>query len=401
MKSLYNVFIIILIASIAASSLEAIDPSEFEFEGSTQLLVMGRDYGGDVKGDSTSVSMTLEARARLSDAISIDGQFLHVQNLDESGRPDAAYWLSNDTTTVLNELYFDWDLSRSGAGDTRIQLGRQIPAYEFFGSYKIRHKEQSLEGVVLKTKAAKELSLDFGHIERFSTWACREGGPSTVTSEFMDLSERLGFGGGDNGVQFVSAKLSQDESFDLTAYDYFANDFYNNAGLKAVWTFADTNSGSSWAVSGHYIQQDGESGGNMAEHDARSLEMNLSYKQGDLTLDAGWTRIEDGSSLAAPFRTSYLIDPSLLWYTNQYESGTDSVHLKSVYKRDAWTFVALLIEASHEDDRKEREYDVVVKYAFENNVWIAFKGGYGQRSFEGNLPDEDATDLRLFIGHSF
>ncbi|EDY84467.1 hypothetical protein VDG1235_4098 [Verrucomicrobiia bacterium DG1235] len=375
--------------------------AEVKMGGSTQLLVMGRDYGGDAKGESATVALTLEGRSQLSESVLVGGQLLHVQNLYENGKDDAGYWLSNDTTSVLNELYVDWDLERIGFGDTNVKIGRQTAGYDFFGTYKVRQKEQAFEGLVVKTKVRDGVSLDVGHIERYSTWSCREDGPSALTGEFRDLSERLGFDGGDKGVQFASASWERGDAMSFTVYDYFADSLYNNAGVKAAYSFGGERRDAFWTVSGHYIQQDGDSSGKMPGHDADSLELNLRYEKGGLTLDTGWTHISDGSSLLVPFRTSYVIDATLLWYTNQYEAGTDSLHLKAAHKMGKWTLVGVLVGAQHEDEREEQELDVVVKYAFENNVWVAFKGGYGRRDFAGDRREQEGTDLRLFVGYGF
>ncbi len=370
-----------------------------DIEGSALFLAMGRDYGGDNKGESASASIRLSASSQLAESVALRAEYLRVENLWENGREGAPYWLSNDNISLLNEFHLDFDLARAGLSKSKLQIGRQLVSYDFFAPYKVRHKAQSMEGLVFKTSAIDGISLDIGHIERYSSWPCREGGTSALNSEFMSISERLGFAEGDSGVQFVSAKWKQGDAWDFSVYDYYVNEFYNNAGLKVAYALRNANRTGDWIVSWHVVSQSGE--GYMSTHEADAMELNLRYKLGGLTLDSGWTHVANASSLAVPFRTSFAIDATLLWYTSQFEAATDSLHLKMAYKKGAWALVGVLVDAKHADDRREQECDLVVKRSFENGLWAAFKGGYGHRDFADFRDSERATDLRLFVGYDF
>ena len=386
----------VLFGAIALNALEAAktNANEWTLKGSTQFLAMGRDFGGANRGNSGSVSVTVDAGYSISESLSLGGQLVHAQRLWESD-PQWAYKLSNDTATSLNELYAAFEASPSAS----IKLGRQIVDYDFFPTYKIRHKAQAIEALVVKSELADGLSLDLGHIERYSAWPSREGAFFALDSSFRDFSDRndpTRAPGGDDGVQFVSAKWDVDKSLSITAYDYYAGGFYNNLGLKGVYSFAPNSDGSTWSASGHFIKQDGNG---VTDQDAFASELNLRYKKGSLTLDTGWTHIANDDDLQVPFRTSFVIDTELLWYTNQYDAGTDSLHFKGTYKFDRWSFVGIFVEAEHANGDDAREFDLIVKRTFENSVWAAFKGGYGDRELNG--VDQHASDLRLFVGYDF
>ncbi|MBK1876926.1 hypothetical protein [Pelagicoccus mobilis] len=380
---------------------QGVSSAELKIDGSMLMLAMGRDYGGEVEGESVSASLTLDFESDLSDALRVGAQLLHVERLDESGIVDAGYWLSNDSTSEVNELYLDWKLVGFGSGSSRLKIGRQSAGFDFMPSYKVRHKSQAFEGIRFETKVANGVALDFGHVERCSSWSCREGGPSTVNADFIDFSERLGFGGGDRGVQFASAAWEVNDALRISGYDYYADGFYNNMGGKLAYRLPRTEAEGDWIVSAHFVRQDGMSGGAMSAHEADMLELNLRRQVGGLTLDTGWAHVGRGSDLAAPFRTSFVIDATLLWYTEQYAAGSDSLYLKSVYRTGPWTLVGVLVGAFHANDKESQEFDTVIKYAFENDVWVAFKGGLGRRRFDEGAPGQDATDLRLFVGYSF
>ena len=367
---------------------------------SAQTLVMERDFGQGVEGSSASASLTLDLQWDATERLQFDGQFVQVNQLYQRGRSDAAYWLSNDDMSLLNGVSLAYDFSHSVNTVSVIKLGRLADSYDFFPAYKVRHKAQAFEGVVWKGKLANGVAVDAGHIERFSSWSCREGGPSAVTSDFLTMSDRFGRGTSDSGVQFVSSSY-QSGKYSLTGYDYYADDFYNNVGFKCSRTFESGDGKGVWSVQFHYDRQDGVSDTWMPDHEADCMELGFGYKQGGLSWDAGWTRIGSSGSLLVPFRTSHAVDATLLWYTNQFEADTSSFHWKGTFKKGPWVFYSMLLQADHVD-RSEREMDVVVKYSFENRFWLAFKGGYGERYFDAaGRDDQWARDLRLFSGISF
>lgn len=380
---------------------EGLETGAHSVKISLQSLVMGRDFGNNNHGSSGSVSATVDFNWRPVERLELDGQFVQVNQLYQKGRGDAAYWLSNDDETVLNGLSVKYDFSDEMDRSSVLKLGRVLDHYDFFPSYKnARHKVQAFEGAVWKGKLAEGLTLDVGHIERYSSWSSREGGPSPVNGDFITLSERLGRVGSDSGVQFLSSSYNAGR-YSLTAYDYYAKNLYNNFGIKVSRVLSPADAEGEWSARFRYDRQDGDSGGFFAGHEADAIEATIGFKKDSYFWNAGWTHIGSSASYLAPFRTSHEIDMSFLWYTNQYEAGTDSFHWKGVYKKKGWVFYGLLIHADHLN-REESEVNVVIRRIFDNNVWLALFSGYGQRKFDDvTLDDAWGRDLRFYAGYSF
>ncbi|GAB5559801.1 MAG: hypothetical protein SynsKO_14480 [Synoicihabitans sp.] len=379
-----------------------VEPADrFSVEASWQSLVMERDFGDDVQGASGAASLMLDFSWQSLQRIVLNGQFVHAARFFEEGRSEAAYWLSNDDSSVLNELALTVDLGTEANRTSRLRLGRLRETYDFFPSYKnARHKVQAFEGLVWQTEFGEELTIDLGHLERFSSWSSRKGGPSRVNSDFITLTERLGESGSDTGVQFLSADLKNGRSI-FTVYDYYSHDFYNNLGLKMSRSLGDPDHASTWKINLRYDWQRGLSGGLRPEHDASAVELTLGYQHGGFSWNAGWTRVGSRNSFLAPFRTNYEIDMSLLWYTNQFEADTNSFHWKGIWKRNSWILYGLLISAEH-SDRRENEANMVVRHTFGNGMWVALFGGYGSREFDRAARDDQwARDLRLYFGQTF
>lgn len=390
-----------LLSLPTALNSEGLEQGTHSVSLSAQTLVMGRDFGKKNQGSSGSVSATVDFAWRPSERLELDGQFVQVNQFYQEGREDAAYWLSNDDLTVLNGLSLKYDFSSEADGSSTLRFGRLLDHYDFFPSYKnARHKVQAFEGVVWKEKLAEGLRLDIGHIERYSSWSSREGGPSPVNGDFITLRERLGAGGRDSGVQFLSASYESGK-YSLTAYNYYAKGLYNNFGFKVSRVLSPDDAEGEWTVRFRYDRQDGDSGSFLAGHEAEAYEATVGFKKGSFFWNAGWTHIGSSASYLAPFRTSHEIDMSFMWYTNQYEAGTDSFHWKGVYKKKGWIFYGLLIHADHVN-REESEANVVIRRVFENNVWFALFGGYGQRKFDDVVLDDGwGRDLRFYAGYSF
>lgn len=384
------------IASLFAA--DAAQP-EIDLDLSSTLLVMGRDYGGGVNGSAGAASLTLAAKSDLTEDLTLGLKAVRVETLFEEGREDAAYWLSNDTSTSLSEAFLSYRFTSPFIEDALVTLGRKELSYPFLPAYKVRHQAQALEGAFAAARVNKRLSIDVGHIERYSSWPSRQDGPSRLDTDFRKLGERVGQPSVRSAVQFVSTSFGSDR-LSLQAYDYYANALYNNLGLKATYAVPTEENDGQWFLSAHAINQDGDNGGALATHSASSLELNLRYKRGAITLDTGWTRIARSDSLLTPFRTSYVNDATLLWYTNQFEAGTQTYHAKAVYSKNPWTLVAVFVQASHLDRRAESEIDLVAKRKLSEKLSVCVKAGYGRCVFdESNRHHTSATDLRLFVDY--
>lgn len=390
----------LFILAVATTSHAANDDrGKIDIDLSSTLLVMGRDYGSGISGTSGSASVSISAKSALSSELALGLKGVLVQNIFEDGKEDAAYWLSNDTSNSLTEAYLSYRTKRLGIEQAEFIAGRTEASYIFFPSYKVRHQAQAMEGVFANTKISDRASIDFGHIERFSSWPSRQNGSSSLDTSFKRIGERVGQSSTDSGVQFVSSEWNN-KGIKLNVYDYYANDLYNNAGLKFAYTLPSSDNHKKWTLSAHAIDQRGDRSGSLASHDSESLEINLRYQQDGFSLDTGWTQISRSGSLLVPFRTSYVNDATLLWYTNQFEAGTQTYHAKAVYSNKPWTLAAVLINSSHLDLRDESEIDLVAKRKMSEKLSLCLKAGYGKCVFdEAGKHHKTATDLRLFVDY--
>ncbi len=366
---------------------------------SSTLLVMGRNYGEGVSGSSASASLSIAAHSEISEQLTAGMKSVLVENIFEDGKENAAYWLSNDTSSSLSEAFLSYRFLETPFDDLQVTLGRKELSYPFLPAYKVRHQAQSLEGIFANARINESLSLDFGHIERYSPWPSRQDGASSLDTSFRKLGERVGQSSIRSGTQFVSTKLNSNR-ITLNAYDYYASELYNNLGLKVSYSLPARTGDGQWFLSAHAINQDGTNGGVLDAHSANALELNLRYKLNAFSFDTGWTRIANSSSLLVPFRTTFVNDATLLWYTNQFEAGTQTYHAKAVYSRNPWTLAAVFVHASHLDLRTESELDLVAKRSLNENLSLCLKAGYGKCVFdEENRHHKSATDLRLFVDY--
>lgn len=360
---------------------------------------MGRDYGNGLEGSSASASLSLSARSQLAENLSTGFKTVLVQNIFEDGKENAAYWLSNDTSFSIQEINIEYATNITGSDETTIRIGRTEANYPFTPTYHVRHHSQALEGIFSKTSINEHLSFDLGHIERYSSWPSRENGASSLDSTFKKIGERVGHEEIRSSVQFASAALSSN-NLKINFYDYYASALYNNAALKLSYSIPSPNKESRWTVSAHAISQEGNNGGAFDGRSTDSIELNLNYKRNSLNVDTGWTHISSAASLLVPFRTSYVNDATLLWYTNQFEAGTNTLHAKAVYSHNPWVLAAVMVHADHLDGRVESELDLVAKRKMNEKLSLCVKAGYGKRVFaEDDRRHESAVDLRLFVDY--
>lgn len=390
---------LLLLAVAATSHAENDDKGKLDIDLSSTLLVMGRNYGEGLSGSSGSASLSVSVKSALSPDLALGLRGVIVENIFEDGKDSAAYWLSNDTSQSLNEAYLNYRANGLGIERAELTVGRVVASSIFFPSYEVRHQAQAMEGVFAKTKVNDRFALDFGHMERFSSWPSRQNGSSSLDTSFKKIGERIGQSAVNSGVQFVASEWN-DKGLKLNAYDYYANELYNNAGLRIAYTLPSNDDQGKWTLSAHAIDQRGDSSGALAAHDAESLELNLRYQLRGFSFDTGWTRISRSNALLVPFRTTYVNDATLLWYTNQFEAGTQTYHAKAVYSHKPWTLAAVLVSSSHLDLRNETELDLVAKRKLNEDLSLCIKAGYGKRVFEEvDRRHNSATDLRLFVDY--
>ena len=389
-----------------------------QFSGKLQLLLLRRDFReGEPDGDanSGSIGLTLDYLSPEVHGATAGLQFIDVEKLIDSGSRDHSAgeaWLnSNSDYTTLNEVFVNLDLEPVGLPGTSLKVGRQILKLDFAPSYAIRQKAQAYEAAVLTREQQDGLSIALGHIERFSSWSSRDGRMDTMaaTVDFVDVEDTAGVDYGTRGIEFASVTWRGFPSTTITLYDFYAHDLYNTLGLKLSHTIA-AGEETAVALKCHYLGQtdvgrmDRDGAGEVRSN---MLEVAVQLKAGRLTIEPGYTTISGDAAennVRVPFRTSFTIDPELLWYTRQFDAGSDSFHLKGTYSIGSTSFYALYVMTCHEDNTgggaTDQEINGVVKHNFGASFYAAAKIGYGvQDNRDGR--DSNANDSRLFLGYTF
>lgn len=375
-----------------------------KISGKVQSLLMHRDIDDKGDGSSGTVAVTLNYLSPDFHGFTAGGQFIHSTRLFDSGSvSNAGYWLSNDDFNVLNEAWIAYDFGSMGWEKARLKVGRQIVNYDFAPTYNTRQKAQSFEAAILKFEPIEGLKVDVGHLERFSSWASRDGGSgSSWRANFIDVASAAGVSYDTDGFQFISAVYDTPGPWSFAAYDFYGHDLYNVFGAKAAYQH-ELGAAGTITLRGHWANQqdvgrmDTDGLGNISSN---IVELGVDWARNGLTLSTGAV-IVNGDRFQTPFRTSFTIDTELLWYTDQFVGETDSGYLKGVYKTGPWLFYAMFVIDQHEDDTICREIDAVVKYNFTDDVYTTVKAGYGDRKYSEKDDHPEAIDLRWFVGWNF
>lgn len=378
------------------------------FSGKLQSLLMHRDMDDSGHGTSATLAGTLNYQSPEWNGLHFGGQFIYSWLLFEDGRrmdSEPGYWLGNDEFRVLNEAYLGLDLDVLGWEGAELKLGRQVLNHDFAPTYNIRQKDQSYEGVVLTTRPMEKLTLDLGWFHKFSSWASRDGGPSSWRADFIGVERRVGVPYASHGFFFASAAYAPCEETSLAFYDFYGDDLFNVFGVKGShgWTLGGNRG--TLTLRGHWANQ--QDVGRMSRDGLGDIssnvgELGLDYASGGLSLGTGVVLVR-GDDFQTPFRTSFTIDTELLWYTMQFEGGTDSAYLKGVWKRDDWMFYAMYVASDHRCGRVCQELDVVVGRRLGEHLGVSVKAGYGDRRFPASMGGKktNALDLRGFVTWSF
>ncbi len=373
-----------------------------------QALLMHRDIDDAGEGGSTTLATTLNYRSPEWGGLHFGGQYIYSWLLyEEKSRvvPHTGYWLSNDEFSVLNEAYLGFDFGALGWDGAQVKVGRQVLNYDFAPTYNIRQKDQSYEGIVLTTRPVEHLTLDVGWFNRFSSWASRDGGPSNWRADFIDVEDRVGVPYSSRGFFFGSAVYTPCDAVSLSAYDFYGDDLFNVFGLKGAYTWKLGGNRGALTLRGHWANQRDVgrmSRDGLGDIGSNVVEIGADYASGGVTLSGGGVFIR-GDDFQTPFRTSFTIDTELLWYTMQFEGGTNSGYLKAVWKWRQWMFYAMYVASEHRCGRVCQEIDVVVKRNFGEQFHTAVKAGYGGRVMPAALggAKTEAFDFRWFLGWTF
>lgn len=398
-------------AVLGGASAALLDPLNEQgigtFSARVQVLAMERDWERttpDMRAGSVTAAAKLGYRSPEWNRLQFGAQYVHSSVLAEddngavAGSP--AYWLSNSDYNDLTELFARVMLEGVGLAGSDLTVGRQVVNYDFLPTYEIRQKPQAIEAAVLRLRGLGDFSVDLGHIERFSAWPTRTGG-TALRGDFVDVEEVIGVSYKTDGVQFLVVEYTGFENVLLRLYDYYGQDLYNNFGLRAAKTFVLSERDELMlSFHGGYQNDVGRMDTDgLGAIDVYALEGYVQWKRDSFSVLAGVLTIGGdmamGENFYTPFRTSFVIDPTLMWETRQFIGETDSVFAKAVYAKGPWKLILLGVAADHSDNTHDEEVNFIGSYSFENGFYLTTKLAWGE------MDGSEDTDIRLFAGFNF
>jgi len=414
--------------SALAGPLDALNEAGFgHFDGKLQLLAMRRQFlesGGGLDASAGTLALTLGYETPAFHGLSLGVEGIACPQLFEAGSHPAVvggeelgqgWWILNDGFHSLEHAYLDVDFSDFGLEGTKMRVGRQPLAIDFFPAYPIRQKAQAIEGLVLETGLVPGVGLKAGFFSKFSSWSTRDNGDlpagsndAALSAEFESVSEVLGLPYDSDGTLFVSADLKPAPALALTVYDVLLQDIMNVIGLKAAFAAGPATLKLHAILESSAGKFEDETGGKI---DATLLDAAVAFKLGPAALEPGYLMVAGDkaeNNFQAPFRTSLVADPLLLWYPRIFSAGAGSLYLKATSKLGAWSLYGLYVRTSHDDSTgggaTDQEVNVVVGHPLVAGVTATVKLGYGDRDNDGangGGPDASAIDTRLFLTWTF
>lgn len=355
-----------------------------------QALSMVRDYENNAPGNAYATTLglrlgyTTPELAGLSFGLVWDYvEPVHAGDSSDNGKT----LLSNGRVNLLTEAWFKYRLEGLGLTNTWIKAGRQVINGEVFRADEFRQKPRSLEAVTLTTKDIPHTALTVGHAWRLSNWI-----DDAEKWKFNDLSEVLGAAYNTRGVTWAELLYTGITNLELAAYDAYAHDIANIAGLRAKYKLADAT-----AVNGYYRHE--SDAGKGVDHRSDMAGISLEQKIGGVTLEPGYFGVYGDGLLFQETTTgiNHPLGSLMLIYTGQFAGDSDTFYLKTTTKVGKTALYALYSYTWNDLLPYDgQELNVVVKQPITDRFSVALKVGAGYRDMDSQS-NTFATDTRLFI----
>ena len=380
--------------------------------GQVQFLWMGRDRnnsGEPNDNHGASTALTINYVSPEFEGLTLGVQYIHAEEMWEGGTNNqphgAAYVLANDGYSLLNHAYLKYNFKHLDWKKSHVTVGRQTINENFARTYAIRHKAQAFEAIVLKLADMENLKVTLGHLERFSSWSSRKNvDTGTASNEFIDIADVMGVDYSTNGMQFIEVTTTAIPNTSINVYDYYGEDLFNTMGAKITHKIDKITLNVHAAMQRDDGRYDTDGNGDLS---SEILELSVAYKDGGLSIEPGIMMVAGNSAednYQVPFRTSFVVDPTLMGYTSPFEGGSNTAFLKTVYKWDKNLFYMLYAITDHEEQTRDasldQEIDFVVSRNFTKNFYVTIKVGFGHRD-NGSSESNWQSDYRLFIGYKF
>ena len=400
--------------------------NEIGISGKLQILMMRRQRFYDAtetEPASGTIAATLNYQSPVWSGFSFAGQYVHTERFFNGGNttnPNGeGYDILNDDFSILNRAYVEYNFEPQDLKKTYIRVGRQTMKLDFFQPYPIRQKDQAFEGVLFRTQDIGRTDIYVGHIDKFSSWSPRTNvNNGVLVNEFIDVEKVGGVPYKTEGMSFFSATCKAVEGAEFTVYDFYGYDLYNTLGAKVVYKIAGDDKKNT-KVRVHYISQrdtgdyDDASAGGPGEirSDATEIAVSFFSKKEDgstLLIEPGVFLVAGSgaeNNVQVPFRTSFVVDPELMWYTDSFAGGSATAFVKTKYTFSDNVIYVLYAATEHEAPTRggafDQEFNVVLARNFTKHCYASVKLGYGYRNNRQGLHDTKQTDFRIFLGYKF
>lgn len=386
------------------------------FSGKLQLLMMRRNFDHE-DASSGTLATTLRYLSPEKYPVQLGLSYIHTALLFEGGSlnppEDGAHRVLNDRFSILQEAYLKIKLDSLGIEDSHFTIGRKNSDYDFAPSFAIRQKPQGLEGLFLHIGQWEDVSIDLGHIERFSSWAGRNEGGDYLHYRYQKIEDviadhdNIATPDSASNMQFINIEAQPFSILDLTLYDLYGHNLYNTFGVKTALTLDSTETGS-LVWNNHYINQTdvGDYDEVLGQGlDANAWESSLQFRHNNFMIEPGIFTVLSEDALRHPMESSLTWEYTLDWFTRPNLGDSNSAFLKSTYTWGDTLFYGLWFVTDHDSDvgngAFDQEIDFVIKHNFTDNFSAAIKAGYGHQDNRGGDADKDREDMRLFLTYTF
>ena len=360
------------------------------FGFTSQVLLIGRTYDTE---DISSGSVALNAKYTTPEwsGLSLFGRYVgayaffsNPDTSDETSRGE--YRLSNDTYSIVNELALQYQIDM-----LKFIVGRQVVDASFVQAYNLRHKGQAFEAAILKFDNEKDLSVQVGHLESFSTW-------SSNNNDFKKMKEVIGVGYDVPGFQFIDVHYSGVDKFKFTAFDYIGMDLYNTVGLNVLYQIMEQGS-NSYSLSLKYSYQNHLGDFDKVETvDAYGVEVSIPIKREGWSIEPGiFSRFGKGT-LHTPFAPKVMVEEPLYEADYGFLEDNFTMFVMGTAGFGQHSFWWLYLHTIGESGKDIGEFNLVHTFKFTKAFYSKIKLAHIQ---DYGTSDARVLDYRLFLGCHF
>lgn len=417
------------------------------FSGQLHALGIQNDFTGEANkwpyGSEASVSGSATLRFVSNDfaGFVFGAEYIHGGNFFsggghledtfiEDGR--GANWNANGQVNVLNQFYLKYNLGALKLEQTDLTVGRQVlqstdgywNGLAFLPIKHIRHKDQAVEAITLRSQDIEDFHFVTGVVSKFSNW----GWTDYEGDMFDDVEDAFlrSLGQGINGISlegevdsdgmyFFEGTYSGIDKLKLTGFDYYTDNIMNTAGAKVQYQISDN-----WRMMSQYMYQtvlgdtedyfSNNTPGGYTDAEAEMFEFSITRTIDTLNFELGYLTVfgeNDGDtykSFTLPFDNSFGIGDQLLVNTNAFAAGAQNYYAKVYGTLNKTFFVLTYTYTDHKNGTvayDAQEIDLIVDHPITDNLSAQFLTSYAVREGKSNDENGYANDVRLGLLYKF